>query len=494
MKKELESCNFVSIATDASNHGAIKMFPVVVRYFAALEGLKTKVLDLSDQKGETADIIVNLLSVTANNYDIENKIVVFSGDNAPTNFGSVHRTGSKNVFKQLKQRFNANMIGAGCTAHSLHNAIGNASDKLDIDVEYIAVKIYTHFYRYTVRLNTLKDFCDAIGETYVKLKGYSKTRFLALKECLSSIIANFDALNEYFHSFDAPVKILEFFDDPFALVTLIFVRDQAENFQNAILRLEGDYICAVDACHTIDELKTNVKSRLQNNYFSSEFRTASEKVNNGAPKRKFMDKVKAFHRTVLKYLNDWTEWLDDVKVFSWIRLNNKVKWNDIECAALWMTGRNYFNSVDMDKLFNQFSIMEAFLNVNENSIKEEKATDKKWVKIFRHFDEKSVPFSELLKLVEFALVIPATNATVERVFSHINDIWTPEKGSLKIENVRSRLMVKFNWNDSCSNFYEKIKGDSELLRKVMGHEKYDKTSDLFKTQSNEQLLSTSTTA
>lgn len=50
MKLEIKSCNFVSIATDASNHIAIKMFPEVARWFHP-DGIKAKVLDLSDETG-----------------------------------------------------------------------------------------------------------------------------------------------------------------------------------------------------------------------------------------------------------------------------------------------------------------------------------------------------------------------------------------------------------------------------------------------------------
>lgn len=439
--------------------------------------------------GETADVIVNLLIETANNYGIVNKIVAFSGDNAPVNFGNVHRTGSKNVFKQLKEQVNANMIGAGCVAHVHHNAMHHACDQLPIDVEYIAVKIYTHFYRHTVRLRKLEEFCNLVGQTYSKLHGYSTTRFLALKQCLTSIIANFDGLNEYFHSFSAPVKIVEFFDDPLALVTLIFVRDQAENIEKTILQLEGDCICAIDAANKINELKTNIKARLQNQYFSQEFRDASEKIDKRhlREKRNFVDNAMEFHRTTLTYLNDWTAWLDDINVFRWIQLNTKVKWADVECAALWMVSRKYFSKDDMNELFNQYAIFSAHLNENFTTINSKKGTDKKWVIIFRHFVEKSLPFNRLLQIVEFCLVIPAANTTTERVFSHINDIWTKEKGKLKLENVRAQLMVKFNWKETCPEFYAKIKDDADFLQKVVGSEKYKMGADsLFGNQASGQ--------
>lgn len=51
MKQKLKSSNFVSMATDASNHNAIKMFPVIARWFSQLNGMNNKVLDLIDETG-----------------------------------------------------------------------------------------------------------------------------------------------------------------------------------------------------------------------------------------------------------------------------------------------------------------------------------------------------------------------------------------------------------------------------------------------------------
>lgn len=51
IKKQLAKCNFISIATDASNHNAVKMFPVVGRWFDPNVGIQTKVLDLTSQTG-----------------------------------------------------------------------------------------------------------------------------------------------------------------------------------------------------------------------------------------------------------------------------------------------------------------------------------------------------------------------------------------------------------------------------------------------------------
>lgn len=74
---EMKNAIYVSIITDASNHGNIKMFPVLIRYFVPLEGIKTKILNFTAEDGETSDIIVQLLKNTIEKYGIGVKLVSF---------------------------------------------------------------------------------------------------------------------------------------------------------------------------------------------------------------------------------------------------------------------------------------------------------------------------------------------------------------------------------------------------------------------------------
>lgn len=55
---ELEECMFYSISTDASNHKAEKMFPLVVQYYTTT-GTKVKLLKLGNLKGETSENIAD---------------------------------------------------------------------------------------------------------------------------------------------------------------------------------------------------------------------------------------------------------------------------------------------------------------------------------------------------------------------------------------------------------------------------------------------------
>ncbi|KAL0879646.1 hypothetical protein ABMA27_003361 [Loxostege sticticalis] len=84
----LRNISCLSVATDASNHGADQLFPILIQYFNWTgNGIETKILDLQTLPNETS------LSIC----------VAFIGDNANVNFGGVNRNPGQNVFTRLKE-------------------------------------------------------------------------------------------------------------------------------------------------------------------------------------------------------------------------------------------------------------------------------------------------------------------------------------------------------------------------------------------------------
>lgn len=92
VQEDLNKCHYVTIYTDASNHGNVKLFPVLVRYFIPTTGVHVKVLDVKSLGGETGEMIEALLSNVADEYGLKKKIVAFCVDNAPANFGGIIKT------------------------------------------------------------------------------------------------------------------------------------------------------------------------------------------------------------------------------------------------------------------------------------------------------------------------------------------------------------------------------------------------------------------
>lgn len=226
-KTELESVNYINLSTDASNRGSDKMMPVLARYFIPTAGIRVKLLELSKVKSEKSKSIADLLKTTAENLKIEKKIVGFCGDNCPTNFGSSERGGENNVYYHLKEWLPF-LIGIGCGAHIAHNSLKSACEVLPIDIQSIVVKVYSHFYIYTVRVEELRSICEGMeGIENVKLLGCPKTRFLALGPAIERILKLFCPLKRYFSGIKRGQTALKsFFNDPLSKFWLMFAKEQ----------------------------------------------------------------------------------------------------------------------------------------------------------------------------------------------------------------------------------------------------------------------------
>lgn len=62
------------------------------------------------------------------------------------------------------------------------------------------------------------------------------------------------------------------------------------------------------------------------------------------------------------------------------------------------------------------------------------------------------------------MCIPETNVSVERVFSHMNCLWTDEKNRLKINTVKAMITIKLFYKETCFEFYNLL-SENEILQK-----------------------------
>lgn len=149
--KEISGTPFISVSTDGSNHGNIKLFPIVVQYFDLSKGgIQVRILDLYEVTNEKACTIAGIIENVLKEHNLQAKLVAFSGDNTNTNFGGINRRGKENIFKLLKQTSNPNLVGVGCPAHVLHNAVHHGFDQMGtFDMDSLVLKIFNYFSIYT---------------------------------------------------------------------------------------------------------------------------------------------------------------------------------------------------------------------------------------------------------------------------------------------------------------------------------------------------------
>lgn len=108
------------------------------------------------------------------NCNLEGKVVRLCADNTDTNFGGRARQSKNNVFCKFKAEMNKKLVVIGCAAHIINNCIQSGCDMLRVDIQTFIIKVYSHFYIYTVRIEKLKKFCNFVRNKYQKLLGYGK--------------------------------------------------------------------------------------------------------------------------------------------------------------------------------------------------------------------------------------------------------------------------------------------------------------------------------
>ena len=267
--KEIPYCG---VSTDGSNHGAEKIFPLLIQYFDWKNGgLQSKLIEIKSTPNESADTITEYIRETLEKKGIFSKCIAFTGDNCNTNFGGIRRPEEgRNVFAKLKKSLqNESLIGVGCPAHILNNCVHHGADTLDVDIENIIFKIYQHFHIYTVRTENLKEYCEFADVEYRTLLSHSKTRWLSLFPGIERLLQMYPALKAFFLSQEKPPMLLKkFFEDEFSEIYLCQMHSLMCIFQTRIKEMERENNSVVEVKKILDKVHTMLHERKTNNFMS----------------------------------------------------------------------------------------------------------------------------------------------------------------------------------------------------------------------------------
>lgn len=190
-----QAAAYFSVATDTSNKGNRKMYPICIRYFTAENGIECKLLDFFEEPSETADTISQSILKTLQNFNLDIKNVAsFSADNTNANFGK-----NRSCFTLLREK-NSRILKNGCPAHIVNNTFKHAANQLSIDIEVVVLKIYSHFSSSSLRRENLKEFVEFVNLEYQEILKHVPTRWLSLGPAIERILKFYPALISYFIS------------------------------------------------------------------------------------------------------------------------------------------------------------------------------------------------------------------------------------------------------------------------------------------------------
>lgn len=286
LSDDLKNVNFVALCCDTSNHGNLKILPVILRYFLPEMGTQSKLGEVFQLENETSETLFEKLKIVWEKFGLRDKVMCLAGDNCPTNFGGVTRGGERNLFSRLQCEFNGRLIGSGCNAHLVHKSIQNACRKFQpfFDLEATVVNIYNYFKLYTVRNTRLQRLYSVDADDEIKLLGYASTRFLGLKKCTDRIFEHFDVLKIFFLAeTDAPIALLNFFEHPLSKLLLVFIRDECSHFEHHIRCMESAHVSGYEAAKSVSSLIESIRLRKEEHFTSFDFQREMDNLEENLP-------------------------------------------------------------------------------------------------------------------------------------------------------------------------------------------------------------------
>lgn len=284
-----------------------------------------------------------------------------------------------------------------------------------------------------------------------------------------------------------------------------FSRSQkADYFRQTVLKIEGDNVPAVEVAQQLEILKGNISTRQAEKYLDPASEAEKNRlVDNGYDEQELDDVFMRFygyylnchnmyvipfiHSLILnfssfhsddaiEYLLGWSEELVPFCEFSWVSLRSFPDWATVNNSMKLVARKTSFDIfANSSKVFEEYGYIKNYCSAEKmaewNS--ENVSTEKRWVKIFKHMKANQVPFVEFSQIVEYILCFPGTSAPVERVFAKAKKVWKQESSALLVSTLKSILFVKINLDYECCEFYNFLRNQQALLRKIASQEKYD---------------------
>lgn len=302
----------------------------------------------------------NVNSFAVRSWDIKDKIICFAADNCNTNFGGANRNGTNNVFAVLKQKLQRGLFGIGCSAHVTHNAFDAGCDKIPVPIEAVVVTIYKHFHIFTVRVETLKDFCRDADIEYETLTKHSHVRFLTLLPAVSKVIRLFEPLKEFFAKSTAcPDVISKFFTDQNSLFWMHFIENQLELSNEYIKKMETRNDTSFEVAGSIQILLMKLENRKKLYFVPSKARDILNTRSNEA-KTRIRREIDEFYETTINYLRAWSAALDGTEKLSWMNLRQPLAWESISASIEFM--KTKLGSHVMNQISGKFDILILIRN------------------------------------------------------------------------------------------------------------------------------------
>lgn len=134
--------------------------------------------------------------------------------------------------------------------------------------ESIVLKVYNYLSIYTVRVESLKQFCEFVDIEYQQLLYHSKTHWLSLFPAIERLIKIFPALKSFLSQDKSPAVLKKFFSDSLTEIYLLHLHSLMCVFHSHIESIEREKNSVLEILNILSDMHNILQERKMQNYVS----------------------------------------------------------------------------------------------------------------------------------------------------------------------------------------------------------------------------------
>lgn len=465
---------FSIIMDETTDRGSVKQCAFTIIYFCQdRQRVVTNFFDLLEMTSGKAENLYQALKETIINKKIPlENLIGFSADTCNVMFGE-----HNSVFALLRRDL-PHIISIKCSCHSIHLAASHACLKLPRSAEDLLRNIGAHFGRSFSRQQKFLEFQQFFKIDIHKILTPATTRWLSLKSCVDRVLEQYVPLEAYLRvlCLEDPSRTN---DDMLSTMTNKFTKVYLE-FMSYTLGLLTDFnLLFQSEIPLLHRLKPETETLLKtlcsnfldisyvkgNQIFELEHNdpkhfVALEKICIGAKATESLENLKhevndnhsisqflktclTFYIELVTQIKKRFDFKDDLyTLIDIVNPSIAQKYDVKSLGPVLKKFPNLKNFVDEQQLDNEWR-QHALLNFKELELDKEESAEKYWHKVFSLTNPAGAPvFKNLTIVVRYFMVLPFSNASVERHFSELNNIKSNSRNCLNTVTIASLLYTK----------------------------------------------------
>ena len=504
----LQKHKFSIIIDETTDIASKKQLALVVRYFCERElVVKSQFFCLIElTNSDATTITTSLIAIFEKNKIPLANIIGYASDTTNVMFGEHH-----SVVSQLKSLI-PDIYVMRCLCHSAHLCASHACEKLPRMLEDLVRDIYSHFAHSAKRLGEYKQFQSFTNTEPHKILKPSQTRWLSMEQCVRRLLEQWPALELYFQK-SAEKDRLVTSQNIYAALTnpiiklyfqfLSFVLPKFANFnklfqsQTPNIHFLTSYLAttykAFLSCYLHPSYIRSVSLEHLDPASSTKFLPLTG-INMGEKVSQFMTQPPNILSPLKNEIRGFLEHIQSFYVEAALQIKKRFPINDEILKSLIFLNPATINSTSSQEVMTIASnfpniIPPAEIRNLDDEWRELQFTDPSnlpctssdvhrkdvvtyWGTISQMVDpSQEKRFPTISKLTTSLLSLPHSNADVERIFSHVSNIKTKSRNSLKTKTLEALILTKLSLPCSCVEF----KPDSALC-KCVNVDMYDSES------------------